>query len=82
MKRFLWGVEGVMLVGGRDEVDPFTGGVLALEGSLIVVECVEGGNVGSGDNVGGVACGIVVSKSSVLRTVENVRFASSARQFC
>ena len=82
MKRFLWGVEGVMLAGGRDEVDPFTGGVLALEGSLIVVECVEGGNVGSGDNVGGVACGIVVSKSSVLRTVEKVRFASSARQCC
>ena len=82
MKRFLWGVEGVMLAGGSDEDGPFTGGVLALDGSLIVVECVEGGNVGSGDNVGGVACGIVVSKSSDLRTVENVRFASSAKQCC
>ena len=48
-----------MLAGGSDEDEPFTGGVLDLEGSFIVVECVEGGNVGSGDNVGGVACGIV-----------------------
>lgn len=59
VKRFLWGVAGVMLAGGKDEDEPFTGGVLDLEGSLIVVECVEGGSVGSGDNVGGVACGIV-----------------------
>ena len=72
----------MMLAGGRDEVDPFTGGVLALEGSLIVVECVEGGNVGSGDKEGGVACGIVFSKSSVRSTVEKVRFASSAERCC
>ena len=59
MKRFLWGVAGVMLAGGSDEDEPFTGGVLDLEGSFMVVECVEGGIVGSGDNVGGVAWGIV-----------------------
>ena len=80
MKRFLCGVEGVILAGGKDDVDPVTGGVLALEGSLMVVECVEGGIVGSGDNVGGVACGMVVSKSSVRNTVAYVRFASSAMQ--
>ena len=44
----------------------------------MVVECVDDGNVVSGDSVGGVACGIVVSKISVLKTLENVRFASSA----
>ena len=38
MKRFLWGVEGVRLVGAFDEDDPFIGGVLARDGSLIVVE--------------------------------------------
>lgn len=54
MKRFLWGVEGVRLAGGSDDDDTLVGGVLDLEGSLMVVECVEGGNVGSGDNVGGV----------------------------
>lgn len=78
MKRFLWGVDGVILAGGNDAEELFTGGVLALEGSLIVVECVDEGNVVSGDSVGGVACGIVVSKISVLKTLENVRFASSA----
>lgn len=73
-------MEGVILAGGNDADDPFTGGVLDLEGSFMVVECVEGGSVGSGDNVGGVACGIVVSNSSVRKIVENVRFASSAMQ--
>ena len=55
MKRFLWGVDGVILAGGNDAEELFTGGVLALEGSLIVVECVDEGNVLSGDSVGGVA---------------------------
>lgn len=46
MKRFLWGVEGVRLVGNEEK---FVGGVRDREGSWMVVECVE-----SGDNVGGV----------------------------
>lgn len=54
MKRFLWGVDGVRLA-GSDEDDTFVGGVLDLDGSFTVVECVEGGKVGSGDSVGGVA---------------------------
>jgi len=41
-------------VGGKEDDETLVGGVLDLEGSLIVVECVEGGSVGSGDNVGGV----------------------------
>lgn len=41
-------------------------------GSLIVVVCE------SGDRLVGVGCGIVVSKSSDLSKVENVRLASSA----
>ena len=80
MKRFLWGVEGVRLAGGSEDDAALAGGVLVRDGSLIVVECVEGGNVGSGDKVGGVACGIVVSNNSDLRSVEKVRFASSAVQ--
>lgn len=36
MKRFLWGVEGVRLVGSEEE--RFVGGVLDLDRSLIVVE--------------------------------------------
>ena len=55
MKRFLWGVEGVRLV-GSDEDEKVVGGVLDLDGSLIVVEWVE---VRSGDRLGGVGCGIV-----------------------
>lgn len=43
-----------MRLAGSDEDDPFVGGVLALDGSFTVVECVDGGNVGSGDKVGGV----------------------------
>ena len=42
------------LAGGSEEDDTLVGGVLDLDGSFIVVEWVEGGNVGSGDNVGGV----------------------------
>ncbi len=41
-------------MGGKEDDETLVGGVLDLEGSLIVVECVEGGSVGSGDNVGGV----------------------------
>ena len=44
-----------MRLAGNDEEETFVGGVLDREGSLMVVECVEGGNVGSGDKVGGVA---------------------------
>lgn len=54
------------------------GGVRDRVGSLTVVECDEGSNVGSGDRFGGVGCGIVVSKISDRSKVENVRFASSA----
>ena len=39
---------------GNEEDETFVGGVLDREGSFIVVACVEGGNVGSGDSVGGV----------------------------
>lgn len=66
------------LAGGSDEDDPFVGGVLDLDGSLIVVECVDGGNVGSGDRIGGVVCGMLLSKSSERSKVEYVRLASSA----
>lgn len=76
VKRFLWGVEGVRLV-GSDEDEKFVGGVLDLDGSLIVVEWVE---VRSGDRLGGVGCGIVLSNSSDRRRVEKVRFASSAAE--
>ena len=71
---------GVRLAGGSDEDERFVGGVRDLDGSLIVVECVDGGSVGSGDIVGGVGCGTEVSKSSERRRVENVRLASSAAQ--
>ena len=50
MNRFLCGVEGVRLAGGIDEDDPCVGGV-CLDGSLIVVACVE---MGSGERFGGV----------------------------
>ena len=77
MKRFLWGVDGVRLVGSEED-DPFIGGVRDLDGSFIMVECVDGGNVGSGDSAGGVGWGILRSKSSERNKVENVRLASSA----
>ena len=76
MKRFLWGVEGVRLAGSEED-EKFVGGVLDLDGSLIVVEWVE---VRSGDRLGGVGWGMVVSKSSDRRRVEKVRFASSAAE--
>ncbi len=76
MKRFLWGVEGVRLVGSEED-ERFVGGVLDLDGSLMVVECVE---VRSGDRLGGVGCGMVVSNNSDRRRVEKVRFASSATE--
>ena len=50
MKRFLWGVEGVRFAGSEED-ERFVGGVLDLDGSLMVVECVE---VTSGDKLGGV----------------------------
>ncbi len=39
---------------------------------------VEEEGIGSGERFGGVGCGIVVSKISARRSVENVRLASSA----
>jgi len=54
VKRFLWGVDGVRLAGGSDDEEVFVGGVRDLEGSSMVVECVFGGKVVSGDSVGGV----------------------------
>ena len=76
MKRFLWGVEGVRLA-GSEEVEKFVGGVLDLDGSFTVVEWVE---VRSGERLGGVGWGIVVSNNSDRRRVEKVRFASSAAE--
>ncbi len=76
--KFLWGVDGVRLAGGGSEDEErLVGGVLDLEGSLIVVEWVD---AISGDRLGGVGCGIVVSNNSDLKSVENVRFASSAAE--
>ena len=63
-----------MLAGGKDE-DRFVGGVPDLEGSLMVVECVE---VISGERLGGVGCGIVMSNNSFRSSAEKVRLASSA----
>ena len=74
LKRFLWGVEGVRLAGGRDEEEPRVGGVCRVD-SLRLVGCAK---VGSGEKFGGVGCGIVLSNSSERKRVENVRFASSA----
>lgn len=75
MNRFLWGVDGVRLLVGREDDEKLVGGVLDLEGSFTVVEWVD---VTSGDRVGGVGWGIVVSNNSDRRRVENVRLASSA----
>lgn len=63
------------LAGGSEDEDTLVGGVLDLEGSFIVVECVD---VRSGDKVCGVGWGIVLSNSSDRKSVEKVRFASSA----
>lgn len=62
---------------GSEEDERFVGGVLDLDGSLTVVEWVE---VRSGDRLGGVGCGMVVSNNSDRRRVEKVRFASSATE--
>ncbi len=77
VKRFLCGVEGVMET-GREVLEELLGGVCDRVGSWIVVECEDGNNVGSGERLGGVGWGMVVSKISCLSNVENVRFASSA----
>ena len=69
----MWGVEGVRLAGGKEEDDRLLGGVLDLEGSFIVVEWTD-----SGDRLGSVGWGIELSNSSVRKSVENVRLASSA----
>jgi hypothetical protein len=79
VKRFLWGVDGVKEP-GNDVLDELLGGVCDLVGSFMVVECEEESKVESGDRLGGVDCGIVVSKISDRSNVENVRFASSAGQ--
>lgn len=54
MKRFLCGVDGVRLAGGSDDEEVCVGGVRDLEGSFMVVACVFGGRVVSGDSVRGV----------------------------
>jgi hypothetical protein len=77
VKRFLCGVEGVKEV-GKGGMEELLGGVRERVGSLMVVECEDGNNAGSGDKLGGVGCGIVLSKISARRRVEKVRFASSA----
>jgi hypothetical protein len=77
VKRFLWGVDGVKEA-GKEVLEELVGGVCDRVGSFIVVECDEGSKVESGDRLGGVCCGIVVSKISERSNVENVRFASSA----
>ena len=70
-------MEGVNEAGiGKLEV--VLGGVCDREGSLMVVECEAVNKVGSGERVGGVGWGIVLSKISDLRSVENVLLASSA----
>lgn len=51
---FLCGVDGVRLAGAREVEVWFDGGVLAREGSLIVVESEVGEKAGSGDRCGGV----------------------------
>ena len=63
---------------GNEGIEELLGGVCDRVGSLIVVECDEGSNVGSGERLGGVGCGIVASNISERSSVENVRFASSA----
>ena len=50
MKRFLWGVEGVRVV-GREEDERLVGGVLDLGGSLTAIECAD---MRSGERLGGV----------------------------
>jgi hypothetical protein len=77
VKRFLCGVDGVKEA-GKEVLEELVGGVCDRVGSFIVVECDEGSKVESGDRLGGVCCGIVVSKISERSNVENVRFASSA----
>jgi hypothetical protein len=73
----LCGVDGVREA-GNEGLDELLGGVWDRVGSFIVVECDEGSSVGSGERLGGVGWGIVVSKISERSNVENVRFASSA----
>ena len=51
VNKFLCGVDGVRFAVGNDDEERFVGGVRALEGSLMVVEWVEGGSVGSGDSI-------------------------------
>jgi hypothetical protein len=80
VKRFLCGVEGVKDI-GNDELLELLGGVWERVGSWVVVECDAGRSELSGDKFGGVGCGIVVSKISARKSVENVRFASSAKRY-
>lgn len=54
VKMFLCGVDGVRLAGANTDDCRLVGGVLALGGSLTVVECEDGGKAGSGERVGGV----------------------------
>jgi len=52
VKRFLCGVEGVNEA-GSGVLEALLGGVCDLVGSLMVVECVDGGSI-SGEWLGGV----------------------------
>ena len=61
------------LAGGREEDDRLVGGVLDLEGSLMVVEWAD-----SGDKLGSAGWGIEFSNNSDRKSVEKVRLASSA----
>jgi hypothetical protein len=72
VKRFLWGVEGVKEA-GKEVLDELLGGVWDLVGSFMVVEWEEGIRVASGERLGGVGWGMVVSKISDRSNVENVR---------
>lgn len=79
----MWGVDGVR-EDGRELVEALFGGVRDLVESRMLAECDAVDKVCSGDILGGVACGIEPSKSSARSSVENVRFASSAKngQIC
>ncbi len=65
------------LAGGRDDEETCEGGVRDRVGSLMVVAWLD---ISSGERLGGVGCGTVVSNSSERSRVEKVRLASSAKR--
>lgn len=70
MKRFLWGVDGVMLAGGR--LETCDGGVCERVLSLMPEN-------GSAAKESKSAWGMVFPNSSLRNTREYIRFASSAK---